>query len=105
MKKNGKIDLPTIQALVNQYQEGEIIPSQPTPETTPSPNPSQFSANYTKINSDNNTINNTNVTNVPPPENPPVKIEAEIINEDKEKKLLFPKQSPSIMKFPLILNN
>jgi len=101
MKKNGKIDLPTIQALVNQYQEGEIIPSQPTPETTPSPNPSQFSANYTKINSDNNTINNTNVTNVPPPENPPVKIEAEIINEDKEKKAPISETIPVNNEIPI----
>lgn len=94
-RKNGKIDLPPIQALVNQYQEGEIIPSQPTPETTPScPNNPQPSFSYTKINSDNPTTYKTNVTNVPPPENQPVKIEAEIINEDREKKAPIPEAIP-----------
>lgn len=103
-RKTGNIDLPTIQALVNQYQEGEIIPSQPTPETTPSPNPSQPSSTTIKNNSDNTIVNNhtnNHTTNVPPPENQPVKIEAEIINEDKEKKAPISEAIPVNNEIPI----
>jgi len=74
-----------------------VIPSPSTPETPPScPNNPQPSSSYTKINSDNTTTNTTNVTNVPPPENKPVNMTAEIEQSSPTKPSLPSSSTPPI---------